>query len=44
MIHRAGPKSCAFLHLEFQNQDNTTNAIVTIDSVKVRHLSGFTPP
>jgi hypothetical protein len=34
----------AFPHLEFQNQDNTTNAIVTIDSVKVRHLSGFTPP
>jgi len=34
----------AFPHLEFQNQDNTTNAVVTIDDIRVRRLPVFAPP
>ena len=34
----------AFPHLEFQNEDTTTNAVLNIDSVKARSLSGFTTP
>lgn len=34
----------AFPHLEFQNEDYTTNAIVTVESVEVNHLSDFTVP
>lgn len=34
----------AYPHFEYQNEDDTRNAVSVVDDVRVQHLSGFTNP